>query len=254
MKNKISIAHFNGREQQALLRLKNKIVAAYQPLIIYLIACNQYTRQARHSLYKPRNCKEWLFSCDLLLVQREGMSLPEDAEQELKTLSQEYDHIRLMAYPFDFVAKKLTGYSLFFCWLQCRAIILYESENASQKLPAPVQNMKQYEQQAHRFFASDDNYENQMDETLSPLPQKNTAPLQQEPCGNTRLNAELQNKMAEFLKDHGAKATGIRLRQAMIEYTRSLATVGIPNEFKNILWDFEELMEFFDLAETEFQA
>lgn len=67
-----------------------------------------------------------------------------------------------------------------------------------------------------------------------------------------KLSADLQNKMVLFLHEHGAKATNYRLRQAMmIEYVRGATEVGIPDEFKNILWDFEELMEFFDLAEME---
>lgn len=170
MKHHTSISHFTGREQQALSRLKNKIVAGCQPLIIYLIGSKSSHHLVRNCFDHPRKEDRWHFSCELLLVLPKGASLPENAAEALKNSGSEGEHIRLLAHPFDLVAQKLQEHSLFFCWIQRRAIVLYERDHATEKLPEPVQNMKQYEQQVHRFFADHPHYENYMDLKLSPLP------------------------------------------------------------------------------------
>ena len=82
-----------------------------------------------------------------------GASLPENAAEELKNTSNDYEHIHLIVHPFDFVAKHLQEYSLFFCWIQRRAIALYERDRSIEKLPEPVENMKQYEGQVHQYVA-----------------------------------------------------------------------------------------------------
>lgn len=252
MKHKQSISHYSGREQQALLRLKNKIVELHKPLIIYLIGCKSSHLVTRNCFANPRNDNQWRFCCDLLLVLSDGTILPESATDELKSFSEDYNRIRLFAHSFDFVEAQIKQYSLFFCWLQRRAIVLYETDNSCQKLPEPVQNMKQYEKQAHEFFAHHPDYENYLEERLSPLPQKPVAEEEQDEIFKPpKLSMMLQNEMARFLYEHGARGTNFRMRQAMIEYVSGVTQTGIPNEFYNILWDFEGLMEFFDLAEEE---
>jgi len=60
MKDHASISHFTGREQQALLRLKNKIVEIHKPLIIYLIGCESSNKLVRNCLGNPRNNSQWV--------------------------------------------------------------------------------------------------------------------------------------------------------------------------------------------------
>lgn len=186
------------------------------------------------------------------MVLSDGTVLPENATEELKSLSKDYNRIRLFAHSFDFVGAQLKQYSLFFCWVQRRAIVLYEKDNACHKLPEPVQNMKQYEKQAHRFFANHPDCENYVEERLSPLPQKPVAKEELvEVFDLPKLSEKLQAKLAEFLEYHDPRSTSFRLRKAMIEYVASVSEVGSPKDFKDTLWDFEDLMEFFDLAEIE---
>ena len=252
MKNKQSIAHYTGREQQALLRLKNKIAELYKPLIIYLIGCKSSYDVTRTCFANPRNDDQWNFSCDLLLVLPEGIVLPDNAPEELKSLNQEYEAIRLSGYPFDFVKKQLKQSSLFFCWMQRRAIVLYERDNTSQKLPEAVQNMKQYEKQVHELFANNPDYENYTEIKLSPLPQNRDSKKERgEFFDAPKLSAKLLERLAEFLQYHDPGSTGFRLRRALIEYVSSVSEIGAPRDFKDTLWDFEDLMEFFDLAAEE---
>ncbi|AYD46389.1 hypothetical protein [Arachidicoccus soli] len=56
--------------------------------------------------------------------------------------------------------------------------------------------------------------------------------------------------MARFLHEHGAKAANVCIREAFLEYILAVTEVGVPNEFNDTLWDFEELMQFFDIAEN----
>lgn len=260
MKKHQSISYFTGREQQALLRLKNRIVKLYKPLIIYFVGCNSTNYWVRNYLAHPRSKEQWHFCCDLLLVMPDGSSLPENAELEIKSLSNEYGHIRLLTHPFHFVEQQIKEHSLFFCWIQRRAVILYESDNAVDKLPEPVANMKRYEKQVYQFFLDNPNYNNYTEIKLSPLPKisnvtKKTAEKEkekEEEESEYALSDELQCRMARFLHEHGAKAANVRIREALLEYVVAVTEVGIPNKFNETIWDFEELMQFFDMAEKEF--
>lgn len=246
MKNHASISHFSGREQHALLRLKNKIVELYRPLIIYLIGCNSSQYLIRHCFDNPRNDNQWCISCDLLLILPIGESLPENTAEELKSISKDYGHIHLIAHPFDFVEKQLQAHSLFFCWVQRRAIILYERDNAVEKLPEPVQNMKQYEKQVHQFFANNPNYENYLEAKLSPLPSISHN-LTNEKSAVSQKSIE---SFKSFLKNHHPKTVNRNIRTILLEYIR-LDETGYPINFKQILYEFMELMEIFDVAEDE---
>ncbi|AYD46388.1 hypothetical protein D6B99_01395 [Arachidicoccus soli] len=59
--------------------------------------------------------------------------------------------------------------------MQRRAVILYESDNAVDKLPEPTHNIKLYENQVYQFFLNNPNYENYTEIKLSPLPKKSAA-------------------------------------------------------------------------------
>lgn len=206
----------------------------------------------RNCMAKPGTEEQWTFCCDVLVVLPEGASLPENAVQELKTISKEYGNIQLMAHAFDFVVTQLKEGSLFFCWVQSRGIVLYEKDNSCAKLPEPVVNLKQYENQVQQFFTGNPTYKGYNELKIFPL-QKNTVKKDQAitACEQHILSPALQQKMTNFLKAHDARATNLHLREAMFEYVTSVTELGISNNFKNIIWVFEDLMHFFDLAETE---
>lgn len=145
MKNPTSISHFPGPQQQALLRLKNQIVKLYKPLIIYFVDGENHHQTSWNCFSKPRNRTEWHFSCDLLLVLPQGVT---QLEPEIKASKFEGmdDNItvNLRIHPNDFVQAQLQEFSLYFCWVQRRAIVLYENNNACQNLPTPVRNLKRF--------------------------------------------------------------------------------------------------------------
>ena len=111
--------------------------------------------------------------------------------------------------------------------------------------------MKQYDKQAHDFFVNHPDYENYTEEKLVPLPQDPAAEEPDEVFKPPKMSMVLQKEMERFIYEHGARGTSFRMRQAMIEYVSGVTQTAIPDEFYNILWDFEGLMEFFDLAEEE---
>lgn len=246
MKNHTSISHFASSERQALLRLKNKIVVLYKPLIIYLIACNSTTRITRNYLAYPKNDSQWTCSFDLLLVLPEGVSLPENAAHDLKSIHKDYEHIHLIAHPFDFVRKQLQECSLFFCWVQRSAIVLYEREHSCEKLPEPVQNIKQYAKQVNQFLTDNPDYENYADTKLSPLPLK---PLAQS-LRNPVRSKVLIDSFKSYLENHPPKTVNRNIRDVLLEYIRTVQS-GYPVNLKEILGDFTALMELLDLAEDE---
>lgn len=170
MKTHTSISHFSGREQQALLGLKNKLVELYKPLFIYLIGCSSSSCLTRNCFNNPKNETEWSLSSDLLLILPEGAVVSGNHMEELKYMNKDYRKVRLIVHPINFFEKQLKDYSLFFCWIQHRAIVLYKKDTFNKNLLEPVQNMKQYEKQAESFFANNQYYKDYTKIKLSPLP------------------------------------------------------------------------------------
>lgn len=250
MNQHTSMSHFSGREQQTLLRLKNRIVELYKPLMIYLIGCESSSRLKRNCFDNPRNESRWNFSCDFLLIMPRGRHLPENASKELMNLSKEYRHIRLLAHSFDFVEKKMQEYSLFFCWIQKRALVLYVKDNSRVQLPEPMKNMKQYERQAQNFFTNNPDYNGYEEVRLSPLPKKYSAVEKQAEHReeNLELAIKLQRVMGRFLSVRGASQ---RIRREMIRYVKARRGDEMPGKFDRFFCDYEDLLDFFDFAEGE---
>lgn len=244
MKHPTSICHLTGREQHAILRLKNKIVELHKPLIIYLIGSSSSNHLIRHCFDNPRNDNQWYFSCDLLIVLPNGASLSVDAANDLKNISNDYEQIRLTVHPFDFVQKQLQEYSLFFCWIQRRAIVLYERDHSVAKLPEPVHNMKQYDKQVHDFFIDYPGYENYLNVQLSPLPIISSHQTKEKLAICDQSIASFKS----FIKNHDPKMVSRNIRSVLLEYTR-LKKIEHPINFQEILCEFMELIEVFDSAE-----
>ncbi|MBC7934387.1 MAG: hypothetical protein H7Y86_03365 [Rhizobacter sp.] len=79
----------------------------------------------------------------------------------------------------------------------------------------------------------------------------NTVSKKENAVAPTILPETLQRSMACFLEAHGAKSVNIHLRKALIGYVNSTEH-GTPHDFNRTLRDFEDLMEFLDLAEKEY--
>lgn len=254
MKNPTSISHFPGKEQQALLTLKNQMVKLYQPLIIYYISGKHTTYQSRSCFSNPRNHECSIYDADFVMVLRDNHSLPEDAEAVLKDLNEGFGSIRLIARPLAFVKEQLHSYSLFFCWLQRRAIVLYECGNACRELPDPVRNMKQYESQAQRFYYNNLNYEAYFKTKLSPLP---VAPeVAKEVRGQNKdtppsLSPALQKVMVAFLRERGGEAVLNSLRSTLLDHVIYASDTETTEGLQNLLKEVRAVSRFFDVAEKE---
>ena len=178
-----SISHCNSREQEALIRLKNTIVALYKPLLIYCLGTGSSLHTTRNCFGLRRSSTLWSFSCDLLIVLPANADIPVAAIRELKQVCDTYEHIHLIEHDWDFVVQQLQTYSLFFCWLQYHATLLYEQDNASLKLPQPLNSIKQYALQAEQYYAHNPQYEQHTELRLSPLPVASAGSLAGDPAG-----------------------------------------------------------------------
>ncbi|MFT3904665.1 MAG: hypothetical protein QM727_15945 [Niabella sp.] len=229
MKQHLSISHFTGREKHALLKLKNKIVALYNPRIIYLVSIISSTKLARNCFDNPRNKRHWSFSCSLVLILKENLYLPENAVKTLLNSDKDCRHIHLVAHPFDFVEKQLNEHSLFFCWIQSRAILLYDKDNSCRKLPEPIENMKKYEKEVHQFFSDNPNYEHYKDIKLSPLPVRLS---RQSQSSKDLLNREPWfESFKSYLEYHHPKRVNKNIRAVLLDYIRT-SQAGYPINFK----------------------
>lgn len=165
-----SIGHCNSREQEALIKLKNAIVSLYKPLLVYCLGSSSFVHTSRNSFSRCRCSTQWSFSCDLLIVLPPAADIPLSAVRELKQVCDAYECIHLIEHDWDFMVQQLQAYSLFFCWLQHHATLLYEKDNASLKLPQPLNSIKQYALQAEQYYAHHPQYELHTEPRLSPLP------------------------------------------------------------------------------------
>ncbi len=248
MKTRHSISHFPGREQQAIFRLKNQIVELYNPLIIYYIGSDYSGQSARNCFTDYKDKHQGRFSCDLLVIMPDKTLIPEHAAMELENLDTVFGRIHLITHTLDFYLRQLQAYSLFFCWVQYRAIVLYEWENAAKKLPDPVDSIKQYQHQVKQFFTDNPDYDNYTQVRLSPLPE-NTVPIQEKPAiSKQRLSNRLENNMAKFLKEHEPEMVSLHIRNLILEYIHGSGNKYLSAEFKNTLQELQGLIEFFDLA------
>lgn len=254
MKAKNSISHFKGREQEAILRLKNKIARLYKPEIIYFIGSKSTTHLNRNCFSNPKNEDSWNFSCDLLVIMPDGAAVPENAPVELNTAIKKFDKIQIIVQPLGFVVQQLKEQSLFYCWIQRWGIILYQKEDTLEKLPAPLANIRQYTNVVHEFYKDNPTYENHNAVKLTPMPVENTLMDQDLVVSEPAISHTLQTKLADFLDGQGAKNINVQIRKVVLEYVLGVTDSGVPSDLDYVLYLFEELMEIFDLAEKEFES
>lgn len=176
MSHKKSIAHFQGREQQLLFKIKNSLVDQLQPLIIYVIGCQITTSSKRNCFLRPQRTDTWQFSCDLFLVLPEGKQLPEHIVADIKCLSPDLAEVRVLHATLDLMQQQIKEQSLFFNWLRRNGIVIYEKDNELQQLPPRLPKHIAYEQQATQYYLANPNYEHHIETKLVPLPPKPAPP------------------------------------------------------------------------------
>lgn len=184
-KTKYAISHCNRKEQEALIKLKNNIVSLYRPQLVYCLGTSSVARTSRNCFSRRSNSTGWLFSCDLLIILPTGTQVSEATTRNMEQVCEAYEDIRLLVHNWDYVVGQLQIYSLFFCWLQQKAILLYEKDNASSMLPVLFTNIRQYALQAEQYYADNPEYEQYTEPKLSPLPLRVTPSTS--PAENTTL-------------------------------------------------------------------
>ncbi len=172
MNHKKSIAHFQGREQQLLFRIKNVLVDQVQPLIIYLLGCQIMSNSKRNCFLQPQRTDTWQFSCDLLLILPEGKDMPADMAANLICCSPDLADVRLMSYSLAFMQQQIKDRFLFFNWVRRSGIVLYEKGEVLGQLPPRLPKHNAYAHQAARYYLAHPDYAHHLDEKLAALPAK----------------------------------------------------------------------------------
>lgn len=253
MKTRHAINHFSGREQRALSQIKNVIVSRYYPLLIYYVSSSNALHASRSCFQNFKNHQRWFFNCDLLIIMPDGTDLPDHAARELESISKEYSRIRLIAHPMSYVIQQMQTYSLFFQWIRHRGIILFERDDAAKRLPEPVENMKQYRQQADQFFKNYPDYRQYTQIRLSPLPGKSN-PIKGHECNEAISNTEqLTENMLRFLDHHDPREIRACIRTVLLGYLQAIDG-NFPPDFDEVLLGMKSLADIFDLHKQEFNS
>ncbi len=179
--HKKSIAHFEGREQQILFKIKNALTGKLQPLIIYLLDCRIQTTRHRSCFRYPQRMETWQLSCDLLVILPEGQDPPDTIAEELKCLSADIQDITILHHSLGFMKKQLGERSLFFNWIRRCAIVLYARDGVLNELPPRISKNSVHQQQAMQYYSDHPDYAHRNDiklERVEPLTEKNALPGQ----------------------------------------------------------------------------
>jgi|GEM_PF-2707118 len=251
MKTRHAINHFPGREQRALFQIKNAIVSRYHPLLIYYVSSSNALHASRSCFQNFKNHQRWFFNCDLLIIMPDGTELPDHAARELESISKEYSRIRLIVHPMSYVIQQMQAYSLFFQWIRHRGIILFERDDAGKRLPEPVENMKQYRQQADQFFKNYPDYRPYTQTRLSPLPGIDSSVKDNVINGKTGNAEQLTQNMIRFLDHHDPGEIRAYIRTVLLGYLQAVDG-NFPPDFDEVLLGMKSLADIFDQHKQEF--
>jgi len=245
MKTHHAINHFSGREQIALNAIKNALISRYHPLLIYYISSSNALHASRSCFDNYKVHQRWFYNCDLLVVMPDGLDLPENASEELESISKEYSRIQIFAHPISYIIQQMQTYSLFFQWVRHRGIILFERDNASKSLPEPIANMKQYRQQAERFFKEFPDYRPYGQTRLSPLPSQKYSGMRKEINQSMPDGEGISDKMMELLQRHSPEVLRNQIRTVIMGYIKSVDG-NLPPDFEEVLWSMKSLAQVFN--------
>lgn len=171
MKTRTSINHLSGMEQNALRSIKKKIVERLSPLLIFCFNSSATQSVNRNCFSSDDRTEDWYFSCDLLIVVPDDLAIDSDTKKEVEESVEHFGKVRAFIHPLDFVVQQIKEENLFFAWVQCIGIVLYDKNNSLSLLPAPISNYKEYKAQAEQFYSEDLQFEKYLEKKIIPVSQ-----------------------------------------------------------------------------------
>jgi len=126
MKIRKSIDHFTGKEQSALLRIRNAITDTIQPELLFFLNSQAFTSLRRDYLMKDRRTENFHLSCTLLAIVPEQQDEGLIATLETQLLS--FGKVNLIVYPMERFVLELQNKTFFLPTIYRHAILLFELE------------------------------------------------------------------------------------------------------------------------------
>ncbi|MBO9617710.1 MAG: hypothetical protein J7539_01635 [Niabella sp.] len=165
MKNYIS--QLNGKEQNALHCIKKLIAAQLNALIIYCYGCKTSVSATRSAFVKKQPAEERRFTCNLLIITPSAIVVDEEKRAEIQEMIAHFGTANMVIHPLGFVLRQLNEGNLFFSWVHKNGMLLYDRNNSTHLLPAPIDAA--YRQQAEAFFTDDPDMTHYLDAKLQPI-------------------------------------------------------------------------------------
>jgi len=165
MKNFIN--QLQGKEQYAVYAIKKLIAAQLNPLLIYCFGCKIVTHTSITAFNRKQRLEERRFTCDLLIITPENTVIDEEKRTEIQEMLAHFGTVNMIIHPLYFVLRKMNEDNLFFNWVHKNGMLLYDRNNSSQLLPAPVGG--EIRQQAEQFYNEDPGMNNYLEVKLQPI-------------------------------------------------------------------------------------
>lgn len=172
MKTRKSISHLTGKEQTTLHEIKKQVVKMVQPLIIYCYGSELSTTITRSCFTTPVREESWQFSCALLVVVPDNHELPATIATEIAEATAQWGRVTVRVHTHEVVSRHLHDENLFFSWVHKFAMLLYEQNGATAKLPPQINKRAEYQQQAFQFYIANPEMPSYLTEKLAPIVQE----------------------------------------------------------------------------------
>lgn len=167
MRTPDSIDHLTGTEQTNLRCIKNKIVGQFHPLLIYYFD-SHYSTCVKRSCFAAKTIEEKTFSCSILIVLPNDMGLLDNMQDQVTKMTNDFGKVAAFFCALDGYIQHLNERNLFFAWVRRNAVILYEKDNASARLPEAI-SKRHYRKQAECFYVQNPTFTNYLQEKMLPL-------------------------------------------------------------------------------------
>jgi hypothetical protein len=168
MKNNRTIHFLPTKERAIVAKLVADIAELLQPLMIFYIASSFHKVQQRSIFPLSDMSESYLMDIKLLVVSNTQQDLASFAVKDnaiVDKVNYELIHTDILS-----VIRRLNTYNLFYCWLYKNGILLYETDDAFNRLPAPVFSRKTYIPQIADWYSQFPDLHSGMDITLHPKP------------------------------------------------------------------------------------
>lgn len=205
MKTRTSINHLSGMEQNALHFIKKKMVERLSPLLIFYFNSESIQSVNRNCFSSNDRTVDWTFACDLLIVVPNELAVSGDIKKEVEKSVEHFGKVRAFIHPLDFVVQQLIEENLFFAWVRCIGIVLYDKNNSLLLLPAPISNYQEYKQQAEQFYSEDLQFGKYLEKKITPISRPVDGHSKQSAVEKNmisksikRIPVDLENRMSEL--------------------------------------------------------